>query len=127
VESDSGRRLRSIPEVDDRRQYQRVEPEGARIEASLSGKVVALDIDNLSEGGALLAGRLDMEGGVTLNLRLLLPGVAPFSLPARVLRHLSRAGRDFTAVTFLTGSSELSHWISELVLEGLYAAFPETD
>ncbi len=116
-----------MPEVDERRQYQRVEPEGARVEAVLSGQVIVLDIDNLSEGGALIAGRLDMEGGVTLDLRLMLPGLAPFSLPARVLRHLSRAGVEFTAVTFLSASNTLSHWIGGLVLEGLYAAFPDPD
>jgi hypothetical protein len=28
---------------------------------------------------------------------------------------------------FLTRSSALTHWISELVLQGLRSAFPETD
>ena len=125
MEKHVGGGLRVVPEVDERRQYQRVEPEGATIEAQVAGKTIALGIDNLSEGGALIAGRLDLEQGASCELQVALPGIAPILLTARIIRHVPRPQGDYTAVMFLTSSDLLAHWITEIVLAGLRAAFPE--
>ena len=125
MEKPSGSALRSVPEVDERRQYQRVEPQGATVDAVLSGTPASFDIDNLSEGGALIAGKLAVETGTTVDLRVNLPGSAAILLPARVLRHVPRAGREYTAVMFLSSSEQLTQWISDVVLQGLRAAFPD--
>jgi hypothetical protein len=125
VEKYLGGRLRVVSELDERRQYQRVESQGATVEAQVAGKTIALGIDNLSEGGALIAGRLDLEQGACCELQIALPGIAPIPLTARIIRHVARPQGDYTAVMFLTSSDLLVHWISDVVLEGLRAAFPE--
>ena len=125
VKSKTGSYLRALPEVDERRQHQRVEPQGASVDLSLSGQPVAFPIENLSEGGALIAGRIALDPTSAFELRIQLPGAAPIPMWARVLRHVPRAGLDCTAVLFLSSSDALSNWISEVVLEGLRAAFPE--
>jgi hypothetical protein len=125
VKSQTGSFLRALPEVDERRQHQRVEVEGATIEAFLPRETITLAIDNLSEGGALIAGRIEVELGSSVEMRVHLPGIAAITLTARVLRHVPRGGKDCSAVMFLTSSDLLAHWITELVLQGLRAAFPE--
>jgi PilZ domain len=125
VDKVTGSGLRAVLEVDDRRQHQRVEPEGGTVEAQIAGKTVIFAIDNLSEGGALIAGRLEVDQGASCELRIALPGIAPIVLTARIVRHVTRLPVDYTAVMFLTSSDLLAHWISEIVLQGLRAAFPE--
>jgi hypothetical protein len=125
VEKQLGGGLRVVPQVDERRQYQRVEPQGAKVEGQVAGKPIAYDIDNLSEGGALIAGRLDLEQGASCDLQIALPGMAPIPLKARIVRHVARPQGDYTAVMFLTPSEQLAHWISDIVLQGLRTAFPE--
>jgi len=125
VEKQAGHTLRALPEVDERRQHQRVEPQGATVDVLQSGGTETFDIDNLSEGGALIAGRVVVDLSTTLELRIQLPGLAAFVLPARVLRHVPRAGKEYTAVMFLLSSDQLTQWISDIVLQGLRAAFPD--
>jgi hypothetical protein len=113
--------------VDERRQHQRVVPEGAtvRLETPDRSLVALFNVDNLSEGGALIAGRIDVEPGTTVNIEICLAGVPPFAVPARILRHVGRGESHSTALMFLRESPELSQWIGDLVLQGLRAAFPE--
>jgi len=40
-------------------------------------------------------------------------------------RHVPRAGKEYTAVMFLLSSDQLTQWISDIVLQGLRAAFPD--
>jgi hypothetical protein len=116
-------------EPDERRQHQRIEPEGATVQ--LAGRdgtpPLSFEIDNLSEGGALIVGRMESPAGegATLQLSILLAGAAPIPMPVRVIRNVSRGGKDFTALMFLRDSPELGHWIEDVVLQGLRAAFPE--
>jgi hypothetical protein len=114
-----------VPEVDERRQYQRVEPEGATITMIVSGETVTFDIDNLSEGGALIAGRIGAPIGSVVDLRVNLPELLPIPLQARLLRYVPQAGGEYTAVMFLSVSELVANWISDLVLQGLREAFPE--
>jgi hypothetical protein len=116
---------RRQPEVDDRRQHQRIEPEGATVEVAVMGQPVTFDIDNLSEGGALIAGRVDVPLGAVVDMLLRLPDASPIATSGRVLRHMPRGGKEFTAVVFQQPSDDLRSWISEIVLQGLKAAFPE--
>ena len=111
--------------VDERRQHQRIEPEGGMVEVALAGETARFKIENLSEGGALVQGGLELALGTVLDIWISLPGAAPISITARVLRHTFGGGRDCTAMVFLRTSDELRDWISELVLQGLRAAFPE--
>lgn len=114
----------AVPEVDERREHQRVEPRGATAETVLSGQTLTFGIDNLSEGGALIAGRIAGELHSRVELRIRLPGAPPIPMPARLLRYVPRGGQDYTAVMFLAPSDALTHWISDVVLEGLRSAFP---
>ena len=125
MERQTGGNLRAVPEVDERREHQRVEPEGATVEAVLDAGTATFDIDNLSEGGALIAGKLAADVGTIVDLRVHLPGASVIVLPAFVLRYVPRAGREYTAVKFLSRSETLANWISDVVLQGLRAAFPE--
>ena len=119
----------AVPEVDERRQYQRVEPQGATVDAGLSDQSATqpatFDIDNLSAGGALIAGRINAPVGSVLDLRVNLPGMSSVTLSARLLRHVPRPGCEYTAVMFLSPSETLETWISDIVLQGVRAAFPE--
>ncbi|HET6146324.1 MAG TPA: PilZ domain-containing protein [Polyangia bacterium] len=125
MKEQTGSFVRAVPEVDERRRHQRVESQGASIELSLSGQPLAFTIDNLSEGGALIAGRIPLDRDLAFELHIQLPGGAPIHMWARVVRYTLRAGQDFTALLFLSSSDELAHWISDVVLQGLRAAFPE--
>jgi hypothetical protein len=125
VKKQTGSFLRAVPEVDERRQHQRVEPQGATVDLVISGQPVAFAIDNLSEGGALVAGRIALDPNSAFELRIQLPGAAPIPMWARVLRYVPRAGQEYTALLFLSPSQALANWISDVVLQGLRAAFPE--
>jgi hypothetical protein len=114
-----------VPDADERRQYQRVAPEGATVTVIVSGLTVTFDIGNLSEGGALIAGRIAAPVGSVIDLRVNLPELLPIPLQARLLRYVPQAGGEYTAVMFLSASELLANWISEIVLQGLRAAFPE--
>jgi len=125
MERQTGGKLRAVPEVDERRHYQRVEPEGATVVAALPTGTATFAIDNLSEGGALIAGKIAVEAGGIVDLCVQLPGLSAIGVRARVLRHVPRADHEYTAVMFLSSSEALAHWISDVVLEGLRAAFPD--
>jgi len=125
VKKQTGSFLRAVPEVDERRQHQRIEPHGATVDLTQSGQPVVFPIDNLSEGGALIAGKITIDPASAFELRIQLPGGTPIQVWARVLRHVPRGGQEYTALLFLSSSDALAHWISEVVLEGLRAAFPE--
>ena len=125
VKKQTGSFLRAAPEVDERRQHQRVEPLGGTVELVMSGQPATFSIDNLSEGGALIAGKITIDPASAFELRINLPGAAAIPIWGRVLRHMPRAGAEYTAVSFLSSSPSLANWISEVVLEGLRAAFPE--
>jgi hypothetical protein len=114
-----------VPDADERRQYQRVEPEGATATIIVAAATVTFDIDNLSEGGALIAGRIGSAIGSVVDLRVNVPELLPIPLQARLLRYVPQAGGEYTAVMFLSASELLANWISEVVLQGLRAAFPE--
>jgi hypothetical protein len=125
VKKQTGGVLRALPEVDERRQHQRIEPQGATVDLTISGQPVAFAIDNLSEGGALVAGRIALDPTSAFELSIQLPGAAPIPIWARVLRYVPRGGQEYTALLFLSSSEALAEWISEVVLQGLRAAFPE--
>jgi hypothetical protein len=115
---------RPVLEVDDRRQHQRIEPAGATVELTLEGQTRRFDIDNLSEGGALIHGRIEVPLGTSVRLTIALPDLAPIPIQARVLRHMLRGGKDHTALVFAESSDDLRDWIGEVVLRALHAAFP---
>ena len=125
MKKQTGSFLRAAPEVDERRQYQRVEPQGATVELVMSGQPATFGIDNLSEGGALIAGKILIDPTSAFELRINLPGATAIPMWGRVLRHMPRPAGEYTAVLFLSSSPSLANWISEVVLEGLRAAFPE--
>ena len=125
MKKQTGSFLRAAPEVDERRQHQRIAPQGGTIDLTQSGQAMVFPIDNLSEGGALVAGKITVDPTSAFELRIQLPGGGPIQVWARVLRHVPRAGQEYTALLFLSSSDALANWISEVVLEGLRAAFPE--
>jgi hypothetical protein len=111
--------------VDDRRAHPRIEPEGATADVVVMGVVTMFDVDNLSEGGALVQGRIDVPLGTIVDLSLHLPDAPSIAMSARVQRHTPRGDKEFTALVFQKPSDALKNWISDIVLQGLRAAFPE--
>jgi hypothetical protein len=125
VEKLAEQALPVFAETDERREYQRVDPEGATVTVIVSSETLTFGIDNLSEGGALIAGRIGAPIGSVIDLRVNLPELLPIPLQARQLRYVPQAGGEYTAVMFLSSSELLASWISDVVLQGLRAAFPE--
>ena len=117
------------PGGEERRRHERVAGDGpkisARIEVDLGGSSTLFSVANLSAGGALVEGHLPVDPGATVNLRILLSGVKPIPLRARVLRHVTIEQTSHTAVMFFASSEVLGSWVTDAVLQGLRRTFPQ--
>ena len=107
----------SMSVTDERRQYQRIELKGATVEVPLSVGSARFAILNVSGGGALIAGRINVEPGAEIVLTVHVPDFAAIPVAVRVLRHVQHGGGEHTAVMFRAPSDILAQWITEVATE----------
>ena len=103
-------------EGDDRRMHQRIEIPDAEVEVVLGDSRRRLGLDSMSEGGALIAGKIDRPVGTVVQLVIRLARLAPVATTAKIMRHQGPPGEEKTAVAFQDLAPALREHVHELVL-----------
>jgi hypothetical protein len=110
---------------DNRRRHERVAIDDAFADVIVGGESHRYVIDNLSEGGALLAGPIAGPVGTQVMLKIFLQNLDPVDVSARIVRHESSDGNTYIAVCFTASVAKLRDAIHELVLQALTQFFPD--